>query len=150
MIYKQEFLHSIQEEIQYLLELHWKEIALNQEKIKLNPDWDAYRTLEDKGALKIFTARQDGLLVGYLVVVCQTNLHYKDHVFASNVVIYLHPDHRKGLTGVKLIKFAEKCLREDGVSVFAINTKVHRPFDKVLEFLGFGLIERIYSKYIGD
>ena len=78
------------------------------------------------------------------------NLHYKDHIFAANDVIYLSAKHRKGLTGVKLIKFAETCLKQDGVSVLSINTKVHRPFDKIMDYLGFNLIESVYSKYIGD
>jgi hypothetical protein len=53
------------------------------------------------------------------------------------------------MTGIKLIKFAEKCLSEDGVSVMTINTKIHKPFDLILERLGFKCIERVYSKYLG-
>jgi len=60
----------------------------------------------------------------------------------------MHKDYRKGFAGIKLIKFAKKCLTEDGVSVLTINTKVHQPFDKVLERLGFNLIERTYSSYL--
>lgn len=150
MNYQQEFLATVEKDIRPLLERHWKDIAVNQDKIKLNPDWDAYHSLEQDGKLKIFTAREQGELVGYFVVIVHRNLHYKDHLFASNDVIFLHPDHRKGRTGIKLIQFSEKCLREDGVSVLAINTKVHKPFDKLMQFLGFSLVERIYSKYIGD
>jgi len=36
------------------------------------------------------------------------------------------------------------------VSVLNINTKTHKPFDSLMEYLGFNLIERVYSKYIGD
>ena len=150
MNYQQEFLATVENDIRPLLERHYKDIAVNQDKIKLNPDWEAYHSLEQDGMLKIFTAREQGELVGYFVVIVHRNLHYKDHLFASNDVIFLHPDHRKGRTGIKLIQFSEKCLREDGVSVLAINTKVHKPFDKLMQFLGFSLVERIYSKYIGD
>lgn len=150
MNYQQEFLATVEKDIRPLLERHWNDIAVNKDKIKLNPDWDAYHSLEQDGMLKIFTAREQGELVGYFVVIVHRNLHYKDHLFASNDVIFLHPDHRKGRTGIKLIQFSEKCLREDGVSVLAINTKVHKPFDKLMQFLGFSLVERIYSKYIGD
>jgi GNAT superfamily N-acetyltransferase len=148
--YQQEFLSQVQSDIKPLLELHWKEIALNQDKIKLNPDWDAYHNLELTGNLKIFTARSGEELVGYFVVMLNNNIHYKDHVFASNDVIYLHKDYRKGFAGIRLIKFAEKCLKEDGVSVLLINTKSHKPFDKVLERLKFKPIERVFSKFIGD
>jgi GNAT superfamily N-acetyltransferase len=148
--YQQEFLSSVRGEIGPLLNSHWEEIALNKEKIKLNPDWDAYQSLEEQGKLKIFTARDDGQLVGYFVVIVGTNIHYKDHLFAANDIIYLSPKHRKGFTGIKLIKFAEKCLKNDGVSVLTINTKVHQPFDKLMDFLKFRKIERVYSKYLGE
>lgn len=147
--FQQEFLCQAREECIPLIESHWEEVAVNKDHIKLNPDWEAYEKLEELGVLTIFTARHFGKLVGYFVVIVQSNIHYKDHVFASNDIIYLHPDYRKGLTGVKLIKFAEKCLIQDGVSVMVINTKVKNPFDPVLERLGFNLTERVYSKYLG-
>jgi GNAT superfamily N-acetyltransferase len=71
-------------------------------------------------------------------------------VFAVNDILYLKKEYRKGRTGIKLIKFAEEYLRDDGVSVLNINTKVHKPFDVLMKHMGFGLIERVYSKYIGD
>jgi GNAT superfamily N-acetyltransferase len=150
MIYQQEFLVQVKDDIRPLLEEHWHEIALNKDKIKLNPDWEMYEHLEDQGHLKIFTAREEDKLAGYFVVVTSYSLHYKDHVFATNDVLFLHPDYRKGRTGIKLIQFAEKCLKQDGVSVLFVNTKVHKPFDILMEFLGFNLIERSYSKYIGN
>ena len=151
MNYQQEFLSQVENDILVLIDLHYKEIALNQSKVKLNPDWDVYRALENEGKLRIFTARDNDTLVGYFVVVVGVNMHYKDHTFACNDIIYLHKDYRKGFAGIKLIKFAKKCLTEDGVSVLTINTKVHQPFDRVLERLGFNLIERVYSSYLqGD
>ena len=147
--YQQEFLSQVEDDSKYLLELHWNEVALNKEHIKLNPDWESYYELEQVGNLRIFTARNKGTFVGYFVVIVNSNLHYKDHLFAANDIIYLHKDYRKGFTGIKLIKFAEECLREDGVSVLAINTKVHQPFDVVLERLDFNMVERVYSKYLG-
>ena len=151
MNYQQEFLDQVENDILVLIDLHYKEIALNQSKVKLNPDWDVYRALENEGKLRIFTARDNDTLVGYFVVVVGVNMHYKDHTFACNDIIYLHKDYRKGFAGIKLIKFAKKCLTEDGVSVLTINTKVHQPFDRVLERLGFNLIERVYSSYLqGD
>jgi GNAT superfamily N-acetyltransferase len=149
--YQQEFLSQVQSDIEPLINLHWKEIALNQDNIKLNPDWEAYANLESEGKLQIFTAREGDILVGYFVVTLGYNIHYKDHLCASNDVIYMHKDYRKGFAGIRLIKFAEKVLREDGVSTLTINTKIHQPFDKVLERLKFKPIERVYSKYLkGD
>jgi hypothetical protein len=148
--YQQEFLSSVRGEIEPLLNSHWEEVESNKDIIKLNPDWEVYTLLENEGKLKIFTARDVGELIGYFVVVVGINPHHKDHLFAANDIIYLSPEHRKGFTGVKLISFSEKCLKADGVSVLTINTKIHKPFDKLMDFLKFRKIERVYSKYLGD
>jgi len=146
--YQQEFLDTVEKDIKPLLQDHWEEIAVNKSVIKMNPDWDAYHSLEDNGALKIFTARSDSDLIGYFVVLLRNHIHYKDHIFAANDVLFLKQEHRKGLTGPKLMKFAEKCLKEDGVSVLVVNTKRHKPFDGLLEWLGYSHVENVYSKYL--
>lgn len=148
--YQQESLTTCKDDANWLLEQHWEEIALNKEAIKLNPDWDTYFDLEDKGILKVFTARTEDKLVGYFVVLCRSHLHYKDHLFAFNDVLYLHKDYRKGLTGAKLMKFAEKCLKDDGVSVLVVNTKRHKPFDILLSWLGYKHVENVYTKLLRD
>ena len=148
--FQQEFLSQCQDEAQVLIQQHWQEIAMHKSKIKLNPNWAVYEALEATGRLSIFTARLKGQLVGYFCCVISQSLHYQDHIFAMNDVLYLSPSARRGWTGVGLIKFAERCLRDDGVSVMAINTKVHRPFDAVLKRLGFKQAERVYTKYLGN
>jgi len=146
--YQQESLVTSKANAIPLLENHWEEIALNKDKIKLNPDWDAYANLEDAGVLKIFTARDDRKLVGYFVVFVKSHIHYKDHLFCYNDVIFVDEEYRKGFTSPRLIKFAEKCLKADGVEVMIVNTKRHKPFDSLLVWLGYKHIENLYSKVL--
>lgn len=150
MANKIEFAHEsltqVKQEIKPLLEQHWKEIAINQEHIKLNPDWKQYARLDSINALRVYTARSGKRLVGYFVVIISKNLHYQDHLFAANDVIFLAKTHRKGTTGIRLIKYAEEQLKAEGISVMVVNTKAHQPFDKILERQGFELTERVYSK----
>ena len=141
-----ESLTQVKKEIEPLLKQHWEEIALNKEVIKLNPDWKQYGKLDSLNALRIYTARSDGKLVGYFVVVISKNMHYQDHLFATNDIIFLAKSHRKGTAGIKLIKYAEERLKLEGISVMVINTKEHQSFDKVLERLEFNLTEKVYSK----
>jgi len=148
--YQLEDLASVRGEVDELFYKHWEEIAVNKDKIKLNPDWSFYETLDSMGLLGVYTIRESGTLVGYFVVVAKPHPHYKDHVFAVNDIIYIDPNYRKGLAGFKLIKFVEKDLKTRGVSVLVINTKVHKPFDVLLERLGFQNVERAYSKFIGE
>lgn len=144
-----ENLANVKEELKPLLEEHWRLVALNQGEIKLNPDWKEYARLQEAGSLRIFTARQDRELVGYFVLMVSKSIHYKDHLFAVNDVLFVLPDSRAGATGYRLIKFAEDHCREAGVSLMMVNTKVHLPFDKLMIGMGFDLIERIYSKFLG-
>ena len=63
-------------------------------------------------------------------------------------VVFVLPEYREGMTGYKLIKYAEDYCRENNVSLLNINTKVHLPFDSLMLGMNFELIERIYSKYL--
>ena len=144
--YQQEFLADCWDDAQELIQLHWEEIALNKDFIALNPDIAAYENAEMEGVLRIFTARDDGRLVGYFAVLVTHSLHYMDHTFAHNDVIFIRQDYRKGWTASNLIRFSEQCLTQDGVSVLFINTKVHKPFDILLRRLGYRHIENLYSK----
>lgn len=141
-----ECLANVKEEIKPLLEEHWELVALNKGKIKLNPNWKEYARLDAAGVLRIFTARDEGQLVGYFVLFISQSVHYQDHLFATNDVIFVLPDKRAGATGYKLVKYAEDYCKDSGVSLMTINTKVHLPFDSLMVGMGFDLIERIYAK----
>jgi len=144
-----EAMTNVKKDIEPLLEEHWELVASNQGKIKLNPDYEEYARLDAAGVLKCFTARKDGALVGYFILMVSKSIHYSDHLFAVNDVIFVKPDSRAGATGYKLIKYAEEYCKEIGVSVLTLNTKVHIPFDKLMVHMGFELIERVYSKFLG-
>lgn len=149
MTYQLEALASVRREAEPLLKQHWEEIAVNKDIIKLNPDWRAYAELDRINALRVFTARKDGELIGYFVVIVSKALHYADHLFANNDVIFLAKPARKGMTGIKLIKFAIESLKAEGITKLHVNTKAHQPFDPILERLGFEEIERVYSLVLG-
>jgi GNAT superfamily N-acetyltransferase len=147
--YARETLTKVRKEIEYLIHKNWEETSVYKDTLALDPDWDTYEAAEKTGMLGIYTAREQEKLVGYLVVIANNHMHYKGHIFASNDILYLDPDYRKGFTGIKLIKFVEEDLKKMGVSVFNINTTPLRPFGNLLERLGFNLIEQIYSKKLG-
>ena len=150
MIIAHECLANVKQDIQPLLEKHWLETEPNQETILLNPDWEQYALLDSAGILHIFTARDNGDLVGYLVMMLSKSIHHKDHLFAATDVVYVKPDYRKTHTGADLIKFAESHCKENGVSLMTLNMKVEFPFDRLMTTMGFNLLERVYHKcFIG-
>ena len=106
--YSEEKCADVFDEITPLLERHWEEIALNKEKVKLNPDWDLYSKMNEMGLVRTFIARDNGKLIGYFVVTVHPHMHYKDTIYALNDVIYVDPEYRGSTVAVRLIKHVEK------------------------------------------
>lgn len=148
--YQQETYLELKEDITSLTVKHYEEIAVNKDKISLNPDFSFYEDGCKAGLIKFFTIRKDKELCGYFVVTVFANPHYKDHIFAVNDIIFIEKELRSKGFGHDLIMFAEKQLKKDGVSVICINTKINQPFDKLCEQMNYTLTERVYTKYIKD
>lgn len=94
-----------------LLRAHWSEVAHDKDVIVLNPDWAEYFDQERAGRFVAFSLRDDGDLVGYTAFFIVRSLHYRDHVFAMNDVIYLRPETR-GVEGLRMVLRAEAELRK--------------------------------------
>lgn len=101
--------------LEALLRAHWKEVALDQDVIAYNPDWDEYLACEARRSFVAWSLRKDGELIGYNAFFVIRAMHYKDHAFAMNDVIYLKPDER-GVEGLAMILLTERDLRDMGVS----------------------------------
>lgn len=138
------------DDIRPLLFNHWRELALYQDVIPLDPDWTAYQRAEAAGMMKVFTARQGGALVGYTIFfVVPRHMHYA-HRWAKNDIVWIMPDLRNGRVSVGLFRYAEKCLREDGPIVVYIETKESHPdLALLLGRLGYNLTGHGFSKRLG-
>ena len=148
--YHEEKLIDIIDEMKPLVELHYEEVHAYKGKVALNPDWDRYKFLDSINLMHTTTIRDDGVLVGYCVFMVAPNLHYKDHVYAINDVLYVSTELRHTTAAGTLLSFAEKCLQDIGVSVVTMHMKTHVPFDGLMTKLGYKKVEYVYGKYIGE
>jgi hypothetical protein len=137
-------------ELKELIGLHWKEIALNQDKIKLAPDYDGYAAMCGKGILHIITARHEEKLVGYFVSLVGKHLHYANDVMGIGDIFFLKPEYRKGMTGVNLLRVFEAEMRKLGVRKIIAGTKLHHNLTRVFEHLGWKETDRMFAKWIED
>lgn len=144
--YQQESLFKVITEVSYLLHLDWQEVGRLKDQYPLEPNWELYQILEDSGNLRIFTARDSGTLVGYFTVISSPSLHSKGKMVASNDVIFLHPNYRKGFVGIKLFKFAEKCVKEDGFQQLQISYTDQFDISSMLAALGYAKVETKFEK----
>lgn len=135
-----------------LFKRHWREIALHQATVPLDPDWDRYLGMELGGMMHFLTVRVDGVLVGYLFVGVGPHLHYSTTRWAMVDMFWLDPLYRTGWTGVKMFREMEKRLRELGAKVVHVSEKEHfhnpagRAVGVLLKRLGYRPIEIVWAK----
>ena len=146
--YQREQVSDLWDEAAPLLEAHWREIAHYQD-IPLSPNVTAYRKLEDLGQVRCYTVRagvNGGKLAGYVVFFVCRNPHYSTSLQASQDVLFVAPEYRQGMAGVRLIRHAEECLRAEGVQVIYHHVKRTNRVGELLERLGYEQVEHIYAK----
>lgn len=126
----------IERELIPLFQKHYDEIALDKDRVALDPDWNYYRAVDAAGILQILTARApNGKLAGYIFNVIGTHNHYKSTKFCNTEMFWLHPYFRKGWQPVKMFKENIKGLEVFGVEIATILFKLHFMDGRVGKFL---------------
>ena len=128
---------SIKDQIQVLIKRHYAELTLDKDVMKLAPDWDRYNELNSLGKLSIVAAYDGEKIVGYSVFFLNEHIHYKNNIIANNDVLFLAPEYRLGMTGIKLIKYSEMILQQLGVSKVIWHVKMAKDFRKLLHRMGY-------------
>ena len=133
--FQKELAANIRYEIAGLLDEHYEELTLNKSIVKLNPNWDKYLALENTNNLQVFTARKDGLLVGYSVFFLDYHIHYIDLLVATNDLIFMRAEERQGTVGIRLIKYSEEQLKLLGAHKITWHIKASNDFSPILRRL---------------
>lgn len=147
--FQEEGFASVDEHFFDLFRQHYEEIAWRKDKIKLNPDMDKYKAMADNGMAKMYTAREDGAIVGYAIWFLVKHLHYKDTLKAMNDILYVAPEKRGGMLGMNLIRYSEQELIKHGVHTVGLHIKKSFDWGYVAERMGFEPVETLYEKYVG-
>lgn len=154
LAYRWERFGRIQKELPPLFAKHWREIALNQDKIQLDPSWDQYLAYDIANVLQVLTVRDEGKLVGYVFMLVHPHLHYASSVWAQSDIYWLDPAYRFGWSGIRMFREVEKGMKRLGVEVVLMNMKLHFQEDrgtieKLFARLKYKPIEVLWAKYIG-
>lgn len=137
-------------EFRPLFPLHWEELALNKDKVSLDPQYDIYLAREKRGELLFVTLRELGAPVGYFIGFIAPGLHYRTCLTCTMDIFYVHPDKRNGRAGVKLFRAVEAELKRRGVQRWFVGSKCHADASVLFEYLDFERVEVYYSKWIGE
>jgi GNAT superfamily N-acetyltransferase len=133
-----------------ILPLHYAELALDQDKVPLDPMYEVYEVREERGELLFVTIRKDGDLIGYFIGIIAPGLHYRTCLTLTMDIFYVHPEHRGGRGGFILFEEVEREAKRRGVQRWFVGSKDHFPASWLFERLGFSRVETYYSKWVGD
>lgn len=128
---------------------HFKELALNQDRVPLDPQYEIYFERERRGELLFVAARELGGLVGYFIGFIAPGLHYKTCLTLTMDIFYIDPEYRQRGAGFRLFKTVEAEAKRRGVQRMFVGSKLHRDASWLFERLGYEEVERYYSVWLG-
>lgn len=145
------FWKLMQEGLPKLAEQSWQETWSDEQNLKFNPDWVRYGRMEQDNIMRVFSARNDGKLVGYSVVLIGSELHDKDTQHAVIQDFYLSPECRKGLNGVKMFLELHNWLQKLGAKCVTVAERYvvkseKGGIGKIFARLGYQSQERLWKK----
>ncbi len=139
-----------------ILEEHYEDLALNQDKVPLDPQLHVYREREEKGELLVMSMRSDeppfeDELAGYFIGFIAPGLHYQTCLTCTMDIFYVRPKFRDNLlAGRRLFKAVERGLKTRGVDRWFVGTKLNKDVGRLFESLNFEPVEMYYAKWLGD
>jgi len=145
--YKDDSYLACFEDWKQIIDEHYEELSVTKE-YPLDPDFDAYKALWDMGRLKFISCKDNGKLVGYIIFFVAPHIHYKSCLTAQEDIYYLKKEYRKGRVGIRMFQFAEKVLKDQAVNRVIYNTKIHQDNSSLFEYLGYKLIDKVFTKML--
>lgn len=140
---------AISAEVLPLMRRHWAEIEV---KDTLDPDFERYFAMDRAGIIRIFTARSNGVLVGYTAFLVSPDIMCKHRIIAAAHCFWLDPLEREGWTGVKMLRDCEEGLKAWGASIIEVRPKLDFCNDRghsvatIMRRLKYRPTEMLYSK----
>lgn len=135
-------------EIMNLATDHFNEVSSIFDKEEIMPDLELYKFLDNKGNFKMFTARLDKELIGYLSFFISINPHFSNVKQAQQDLLYIKPDERKGWLAKEIMEYAEKRLKDLEVDLIWHYSTVKKDISSLLKSMGYQLVQQSYLRRI--
>jgi GNAT superfamily N-acetyltransferase len=125
---------------------HYRELALDQEVVPLDPQYEVYLERDKRGEVLLVIGRHLGQIIGYFVGFVAPGLHYRTCLTLTMDIFWVHPEHRGHGAGFKLFEAVENEAKRRGVQRAFLGSKLHKDVSWLFEKLGYTEVERYYSK----
>lgn len=154
-----ERLQDTLEELKPLFDPHWQELALDQDKVPLDPQYNTYLVRESLGEVLLVVLREAGKVIAYFIGFVAPGLHYKTCFTLTMDIFWLHPNYRDGdslsqleahMLALQLFEAVREEAKRRGVQRSFYGSKLHKDASRVFEELGMIEVERYYSQWLGE
>lgn len=148
-VFSHEKMRDILPELHVLHEAHYRETEVHRAGIALNPNYDDFVEIEERGGLLQFTARKkaSGELVGNMRVYLHESMHTKTLVCTEDTFFVL-PDYRGGFMAVRLWQYVERCCIEAGAREIYFDSKTINRADAMARYLNYKPVATKFVKVI--
>jgi len=126
---------------------HWSETEGYRHGQVFAPDAYRYFQYNDIGFYLMFTARDEGRMVGYAGMYVTPSMHTQQ-IIATEDTWFLLPDYRKGRNALAFHRFVEDEMQRRGVVEIGMTAKLTNHAGKILEYLGYKPVSLQYSKHL--
>lgn len=137
---------SVKPELERLLVEHLREIDPHLASYEIAMSDAIYGSLDRAGILSVVTARDDGALVGYLLLAFLPHPHYKWVTFGSVTLVYVAKAWRGSGVYGRMLDRALDLGKDCGVELFACGARHSHAGDRALVRRGFVPFETTYLR----
>lgn len=142
-------LHQTLEELKPILPVHWEKLALNKDKVPLDPQYEVYLERERRGECVFIALRDLGRLIGYWVAFVAPGLHYQTCLTGTMDIWNVLPEYERTTAPIILMKAVEREYKRRGINRSFVGEKLHRPCGRLYEAFGYEKCEMTYTKWYG-
>lgn len=129
-------LRPVLAELHELHQQHWLETEKHRLGLPLKPNYGYMLARDQTGSMVQFIIRHGGKIVGNLRMYVGTSLH-SGTKFAEEDTLFILPEHRTGMLGLKLLRYAESCLLSIGVCEIRADSKLVNKADVLMRRMGY-------------
>jgi len=147
------------EELKPLFDPHWAELALNKDRVPLDPQYDVYLERDRAGQVLCVVLREEGRIVAYFVGFVTPGLHYRTCLTLQTDIFWLHPDFRDGdslvaterdMLSTQLFDAVEAEAKRRGVRRAFFGEKSHKDTGDFFTRRGYTVVERYFTAWWGE
>lgn len=148
------------EELKPFFDPHWQELALDQARVPLDPQYEVYLERDRRNEVLCVVLRDGGDIVAYFVGFVAPGLHYRTCLTLQMDIFWLHPDYRAAdslsqveaeMVSMQLFDAVEQEGRRRGVQRAFYGSKLHKDAAALfVEGRKMVEVERYFSAWWGN